>query len=33
MRSLIDISDFSVKELYDLMDTAADIVENPEKYS
>lgn len=32
MRSLIDISDFSVQELYDLMDTAADIVENPEKY-
>ena len=33
MRSLIDISDFSVQELYDLMDTANDIIANPDKYS
>lgn len=33
MRSLIDISDFSVEELYDLMNTANDIIANPEKYS
>ena len=33
MRNLIDISDFSVEELYELMDTANDIYANPEKYS
>ena len=32
MRSLIDILDFSTDELYDLMDKAIDISENPEKY-
>ena len=33
MRSLIDIPDFSVEELYDLIGTANDIIENPEKYA
>ncbi|MBQ9839218.1 MAG: aspartate carbamoyltransferase [Oscillospiraceae bacterium] len=33
MRSLIDITDFSVEELQSLMDTACDISENPAKYS
>ena len=33
MRSLIDITDLSVKELYSLMETALDIMKNPEKYS
>lgn len=33
MRSLIDIIDFSVEELYDLLHTACDISEHPEKYS
>ncbi len=33
MRSLIDITDFSVEELYDLLDAAADIGEYPEKYA
>ncbi|MBP3706830.1 MAG: aspartate carbamoyltransferase [Clostridia bacterium] len=33
MRSLIDIVDFSVEELDELMKTACDISENPEKYS
>ena len=33
MRSLIDIVDFSVEELQDLLDTACDIIENPAKYS
>ncbi len=33
MRNLIDIVDFSVQELKELMDTACDISENPEKYS
>lgn len=33
MRSLIDITDFSVDELYDLLETACDISEHPEKYS
>ena len=33
MRSLIDITDFSVEELYDLLHTAADIGEHPEKYA
>ena len=33
MRSLIDIIDFSVEELYDLLKTACDIVENPAKYT
>ena len=32
MRSLIDIVDFSVEELYDLLHTACDISERPEKY-
>ena len=32
MRSLIDITDFSVEELYDLMAVASDIAEHPEKY-
>jgi len=32
MRSLIDILDFSVSELYELMDTAKDIAQNPKKY-
>lgn len=33
MRSLIDIVDFSVDELDELIKTACDIIENPEKYS
>ncbi len=33
MRSLIDILDFSVEELDELIDLANDIIENPEKYS
>ena len=33
MRSLIDIVDFSVEELHELMMTACDIIENPAKYS
>ncbi|MBO5954172.1 MAG: aspartate carbamoyltransferase [Oscillospiraceae bacterium] len=33
MRSLIDIVDFSVEELYDLLHTACDIVENPGRYA
>ena len=32
MRSLIDITDFSVPELDALLDTACDIIENPAKY-
>ena len=32
MRSLIDIIDLSVEELYDLLHTACDISEHPEKY-
>ena len=32
MRSLIDIVDFSVEELNELLVTACDISENPEKY-
>ncbi len=32
MRSLLDIVDFSVDELQQLMDTACDISQNPEKY-
>ncbi len=32
MRSLIDILDFSKEELKELMETAADIADNPEKY-
>ena len=32
MRSLIDITDFSVDELYELLDVASDIAEHPEKY-
>ena len=32
MRSLIDIVDFSVEELQQLLDTACDIVDNPESY-
>ena len=33
MRSLIDITDFSIEELYQLMADAADIAEHPEVYS
>ncbi len=33
MRSLIDIPDLSVEELYALIDKAIDIMQNPEKYS
>lgn len=33
MRSLIDITDFSVEELYDLLSVATDIGEHPEKYA
>ncbi len=32
MRSLIDITDFSAEELQELLDTACDIIANPEKY-
>ncbi|MBQ6815669.1 MAG: aspartate carbamoyltransferase, partial [Clostridia bacterium] len=33
MQSLIDILDFSVAELEELINTANDIIENPKKYS
>ncbi len=33
MRGLIDITDFSVEEINSLIDTANDIIENPDKYS
>ncbi len=33
MRHLIDTTDFSVDELYGLIDTATDIIANPNKYS
>ena len=33
MRSLIDINDFSLEELNSLMNTAKDIINNPNKYS
>ena len=33
MRSLIDIIDFSVEELQQLLDTACDITKNPDKYA
>ncbi len=33
MRSLVDITDFSVEELQQLLDTACDISENPAKYA
>ena len=33
MRSLIDITDFSVEEIQDLLITACDISENPQKYA
>ena len=33
MRSLIDIVDFSVEELQELLETACDISENPGKYA
>ena len=33
MRSLIDIVDFSAQELYELLETACDISENPKKYA
>ena len=33
MRSLIDITDFSVEELYELLSVASDIGEHPEKYA
>ena len=32
MRGLIDITDLSVQELYELMDVASDIMEHPEQY-
>ena len=32
MRSLIDITDFSIPELDELLHTACDIIENPSKY-
>ena len=33
MRSLIDILDLSTTEIDELINTACDIIENPEKYS
>ncbi len=33
MRSLIDIVDFSVEELQQLLDSACDIIQNPDKYA
>ena len=33
MRSLIDIVDFSVEEIHELLETACDISENPSKYA
>ena len=33
MRSIIDIVDFSVEELQQLLDTACDIIDNPDKYA
>ena len=33
MRSLIDIRDLSTQEIDELIKTACDIIENPEKYS
>ena len=33
MRSLIDITDFSIQELDELLHTACDIIENPQKYA
>ena len=33
MRSLIDITDFSVEEIDELLNTACDISENPKKYA
>ena len=33
MRSLIDTLDFTVEELYELMDTALDIIADPDKYA
>ena len=33
MRSLIDITDFSVDELYELLSVASDIGEHPQKYA
>lgn len=33
MRSLIDISDLSVRELDELIATADDIIANPDKYA
>ena len=33
MKSLIDVTDLSVSETKELMDTAKDIIENPSKYS
>ena len=33
MNSLIDILDFSVEELDELIKVAVDIIDNPEKYS
>ena len=33
MRSMIDVLDFSVEELQELIDTANDIIANPSAYS
>ena len=33
MKNLIDITDFSVDELFSLIDTANDIIANPKKYA
>ena len=33
MRSIIDITDLSVEEISELMDTAMDIIANPAKYA
>ena len=33
MRSLIDITDFTTEELEELIKSACDIIENPDKYS
>ena len=33
MRSLIDISELSTEEIEELLATANDIIENPQKYS
>ena len=33
MRSIIDITDLSVEEISELMETAMDIIDNPAKYA